>query len=233
MAKKLLRVVLVDINEEIVEAWQNVFGHEPGVAIVHGSMLDQEVDAWVTPTNARGSMDGGLDAVIAGHIKGIAKKVKTAITKEYSGFMPVGAATCVETGLDSPRFLISVPTMVGSSDDVSETSNAALACAAAFQAVHLQNRQESGSILSVAMSGLGSNTGQLPPDACAGLMWAGYRLFREYRFRDFASLRAALMGQLADLVPLFAQERRQYNLPDLEEMEPEERPYTRTAEDED
>jgi hypothetical protein len=33
-------------------------------------------------------------------------------------------------------------------------------------------------------------------EVCADLMWTGYRLFRDYEFRDFAGLRAALQGQM-------------------------------------
>src|SRR5262245_26777073 len=95
MSIDALRVVLVDINDEVVREWRNVFSGEPGAEVVLGSMLEQQVDAWVTPTNAQGQMDGGLDAVIAGHIKGIQKKVKKAIKDEFDGFLPVGAATCV------------------------------------------------------------------------------------------------------------------------------------------
>lgn len=227
MSLSHLRVVLVDVNPDIVEAWQTAFADSPEVELLHGSMLDQSVNAWVTPTNARGSMDGGLDAVIKSHFgSAIEKRVKAEISHHYQGFLPVGSATCVPTGASSPRFLISTPTMVASSENVSETVNVALACAAAFQAVHLQNAREPGSIDSVALPGLGASTGQVPVDTCAGLMWAGYQLFQEYRFRDFATMKAVLMEQLADLTPLFAQERRKYMLPDAIIVESEPAPWT-------
>ena len=72
---------------------------------------------------------------------------------QYGGAMPVGHATCVATGRPQPRFLISTPTMVESSEDVSDTMNVALAAGAALQAVHLQNRAQPGSITSVALPG--------------------------------------------------------------------------------
>ncbi|CAM5466701.1 hypothetical protein SAVIM40S_01978 [Streptomyces avidinii] len=59
-----LRVVLTDVNERVVEAWRAAFADTPGIEIRRGSILDQDVDAWVTPTNSRGRMDGGADAVI-------------------------------------------------------------------------------------------------------------------------------------------------------------------------
>ena len=100
-----------------------------------------------------------------------------------------------------PRYLISTPTMHGSSEDISDTLNVALACAAAFQAVHQQNAREPGSIRSVALPGLGANTGKVPVEICADLMWTAYSLFREHVFADFVVMRAALEAQLGDLGP--------------------------------
>ena len=199
----LVKVVLVDINPKMIAAWQATFEENPEVDIVSGSMLEQHVSAWVSPTNSAGSMDGGLDAVIKGHLgTSIEKSLKKAITKEYGGNLPVGHAVCTSTGKQQPRYLISTPTMVASSEDVSDTLNVALAGAAALQAVNRQNEREPGSIRSVALPGLGANTGRVPVEICADLMWTGYNLFRERSFDSFAELRTALTEQLGDLTPM-------------------------------
>lgn len=198
----LVKVVLVDINPKMVEAWRSAFEENPEVEILQGSMLDQTVSAWVSPTNARGSMDGGLDAIIKKQLGAqIEGKVQKEIARLFGGFMPVGHATCVPTGQERPKFLISTPTMGASSEDVSDTLNVALACAAAFQAVHMQNAREPGSIRGVALPGLGANTGKVPVEICADLMWTGYNLFREQEFTDFGAMRAALEEQLGELDP--------------------------------
>jgi O-acetyl-ADP-ribose deacetylase (regulator of RNase III) len=198
----LVRVILVDVNPKMVAAWRSTFEENPEVDVVSGSMLDQQVTAWVSPTNAKGSMDGGLDAVIK---KRLGVKIEVAVQKEiarlHGGSMPVGHATCVETGVDMPRFLISTPTMAASSEDVSDTLNVALACSAAFQAVHMQNAKLPGSVRAIALPGLGANTGKVPVEICADLMWTAYNLFREREFTDFASLRKALEEELGDLGP--------------------------------
>src|SRR3954447_3511394 len=94
-----VRVVLVDINPKMIAAWKATFEENPEVDIVNGSMLDQQVSAWVSPTNAKGSMDGGLDAVIKKHFGGaIEKSVQKEIARLYKGTMPVGHAVAVETG---------------------------------------------------------------------------------------------------------------------------------------
>ena len=131
-------------------------------------MLDQKVSAWVSPTNSHGNMDGGLDAIIKNNLgQKIEQSVKQEIAKRFGAILPVGHATCVPTGRPSPRFLISTPTMVKSSEDISDSLNVALACAAALQAVHMQNAKEPGSIQSVALPGLGANTGRVPVEICA------------------------------------------------------------------
>jgi O-acetyl-ADP-ribose deacetylase (regulator of RNase III) len=197
----MIKVVLVDVNPKMIAAWRHTFEENSEVEILHGSMLDQQVSAWVSPTNAAGRMDGGLDLVIKNYLGNqIEHKLQAAIKSTFHGAMPVGHATCLPTGKPLPRFLISTPTMVGSSDDISDTLNVALACAAAFQAVHMQNAREP-SIRSVALPGLGAATGRVPVEICADLMWTAYDLFRERQFSDFGEMRKALEAILGELGP--------------------------------
>jgi len=231
-----VRIVLVDINAKMVKAWRATFEENPEVEIVEGSMLDQRVNAWVTPTNARGSMDGGLDAVIKNHLgQQIEHRVQAEIARLYGGHMPVGHATCVLTGRKLPEFLISTPTMVASAEDVSDTMNVALACAAAFQVVHMQNTLQPGSIQSVALPGLGANTGQVPVEICADLMWSGYSLFRRRGFAGFQQMREALQAELGDLSPGTLPTPGPIELPDNDAFappkpEPSAPPSAKTAE---
>ncbi|WP_234318326.1 ADP-ribosyltransferase domain-containing protein [Streptomyces sp. NRRL S-244] len=203
-----LRVVLTDVNERVVEAWRAAFADTPGIEIRRGSILDEDVDAWVTPTNSRGRMDGGVDAAIKRHLgSGIQLRVQRAIRDRFAGALPVGSAVCVPSGATVPRYLISTPTMVGSSQNVSATLNVALACAAAFQAVHRQNRQAPGSIRSVALVGMGAQTGRVPARVCANLMWTGYTLFHDHWFEDDDKLRATIVTQLGGIENAPVEER--------------------------
>lgn len=194
------QVILVDINPKMVAAWKEVFAEHPEVLIVHGSMTDQATSAWVTPTNAKAQMDGGLDGVIKKFLgPTIQTKVQSEVAKRYQGTMPLGYATCVATGASKPKWLISTPTMVGRSDDVSDTLNVALACAAAFQMVRMQNAAAPGSIGSVALPGLGANTGKVPVEICADLMWTAYNLVSNKDFVGFHDMRVALEAELGAL----------------------------------
>ncbi|GAA4236703.1 O-acetyl-ADP-ribose deacetylase (regulator of RNase III) [Streptosporangium album] len=198
--KPLLKVVLVDINAKVVQSWRAAFADTPEVEIHKGSILARHVDAWVSPTNSRGRMDGGVDAVIKRHLgAGIQLRVQRAIRDQFEGSLPVGSAVCVPSGATNPKFLISTPTMVQSVQNVSETLNVALACAAAFQAIHMQNEKEPGSIESVALVGMGMATGRVPPRVCANLMWTGYTLFNDYYFQDYDDLQKTIREQLDDI----------------------------------
>ncbi|MFJ8918448.1 macro domain-containing protein [Streptomyces sp. NPDC102415] len=203
-----VRVVLTDLSSGVVEAWRAAFADTPEVEIRKGSILDETVDAWVSPTNSRGRMDGGTDAAIKRHLgAGIQLRVQRAIRDGFGGSLPVGSAVCVPSGAVNPKFLIPTPTMEGSSQNVSETLNVALACAAAFQAIHRQNREAPGSIGSVALVGMGARTGRVPARVCANLMWTGYTLFNDHRFEDFDDLRSTIVAQLDDLEAAPATER--------------------------
>ncbi|MDI9889465.1 macro domain-containing protein [Streptomyces sp. HNM0645] len=196
----LLGVVLTDVNKAVVEAWRAAFADTPGIEVRQGSILDEDVDAWVSPTNSRGRMDGGVDAAVKRHLgAGIQLRVQRAIRSGFDGALPVGSAVCVPSGAVTPRFLISTPTMESSSQNVSETLNVALACAAAFQAVHQQNKKAPGSIRSVALVGMGARTGRVPARVCANLMWTGYTLFRDCSFDDYDELRNTIVAQLDDI----------------------------------
>ncbi len=214
--KPVLNVVLVDVNAAVVRAWRAAFADTPEVEITHGSMLAQTVDAWVTPTNSSGQMDGGLDAVIKRFLGSqIERRVQAEIGKRFNGSMPIGAATCVSTDAELPKYLISAPTMVTSSENVSNTFNVALACAAAFQAIHQQNARIPASITSVAIPGLGAATGRVPPRVCANLMWTGYTLFNDHDFHNFDSLRETLDEQLGAIGPRLERDRVRVKPPEM------------------
>ncbi|MBT1182923.1 Appr-1-p processing protein [Streptomyces sp. CJ_13] len=199
-ARAPLAVVLTDIDTEVVRAWRAAFADTPGIEIREGSILDEDVDAWVSPTNSRGLMDGGVDAAVKRYLgAGIQLRVQRAIRDRFAGRLPVGSAVCVPSGAVRPKFLISTPTMETSSENVSETLNVALACAAAFQAVHRQNAEAPGSIESVALVGMGARTGRVPARVCANLMWTGYTLFNDYSFDDYDELRDTITAQLDDI----------------------------------
>src|SRR6185503_11031764 len=111
--------------------------------------------------------------------------------------MPVGYATCVPTGREKPRWLVSTPTMVGEAQPIRNTLHVALACCAAFQAVTMHNEKHAAPIGSIALPGLGAGTGRVPVEACAELMWTAYRLFTHHSFDDFVTMCTTLEAETA------------------------------------
>jgi O-acetyl-ADP-ribose deacetylase (regulator of RNase III) len=199
-----LQVTLVDLSPRMVNAWKQSFEANPEVMVVQGSMLDQRLDAWTTPTNTHVRMDGGLDAAIAGHLDGIETEAQRTVRDRFGGKLPVGCAAVTPTGHDVPRYLISTPTMHGNNEDVSATMNVALACVAALQAVRQHNRERGQQdIYTIALPGLGAGTGQVPPEIAADLMWTAYDLMKGRDFADFSAARTALAHELGepDVIP--------------------------------
>lgn len=203
------KIILVDVNPKMVEAWRSTFEENPDVSIVQGSLLDQKVSAWVSPGNSRGQMGGGVDRLIRQHLGDrIQTKLQKEIQRLYLGVVPIGCAVCVPTDTTNPKYLISTPIMGPTSDNIGDTVNVALACAAALQAAHLQNKRDPNSIDTLAIPGLGTNAGGVPVEICADLMWSACELFKGREFADFVSLRAALEQQFGDLGTMTGQARR-------------------------
>ena len=192
-------LTLVDVNPRLVAAWQSAFADYPEVNVVCDSILRQPADAWVTPTNARGSMDGGVDAVMKRYFgAGVEARVKREIRSEYAGHLPVGGAVCVTTeglytppGGGRPRYLISAATMSGSSEDVSYTYNAAWAFSAAVRSARACcARDDEPTIRSIAVPGLGTSTGRLGCRESARQTRVAYDLLREGVLDTFESWEA-------------------------------------------
>jgi len=154
-----LEVVLCDTNLAIVRAWRQAFkGLE--VSVESCDFFDVEVDAYVSPANSYGYMDGGFDRALRYRLPSVQQFVQQAT----GGYLPVGAAVVIATQDPYVPFLISAPTMV-TPCDVSMTDNAYLATKAALQVA-----LEHGEIGSVAFPGMATGIGAMDPGAAANQM---------------------------------------------------------------
>lgn len=224
----LLSLTLVDINPRLVAAWQIAFADAPEVAVVHGSLLQQRADVWVTPTNGRARMDGGVDALLVRHLgSALQARVQREVAQQFGGRLRVGCAAAVPTlGLRAPRtgaqprHVISTATMGRSSEDVSRSDNAAWAFAAALHvattlAAPPSSADDAGAsdgdgiidtthlVRSLAVPGLGTSTGRMSARDAAEQMRFTYELFRgrSHGFADFDELHAALSDHLGTAPP--------------------------------
>lgn len=199
----MTQIKLIDISPFVVQALESAFDDHPEVTVIQGDITEQDVDVWVTPTNSKGHMSGGVDLAIRNKLgPEIQVRIQDAIQDVYEGLLPVGRAVIVNAPTHShetPRWVVATPSMVGESDDLRRTKNTALACAAAFQAIYYANDKHGAEIDSIAIPGLGSGTGKISPEVCADLMLVGYRLFLRKRYDSFDEMLEHLHEELGEV----------------------------------
>lgn len=171
------RIVLVDLSQPIVLAWQKEFGETHGVEIRHGSIFEAGCDTIVSPGNSFGFMDGGIDRAITDFFgQSLQERVQQRIRNEFCGELLVGCAFITETGHREIRRVIVAPTMRVPMV-LRESVNPYLATRAALLVV----RQHGGwphltlngpPVRSIAFSGMGTGVGGILPEICARQMRA-------------------------------------------------------------
>ncbi len=169
-----LRVSLGDRNADIAQALASAFAAVAAVEVVEGNLLDLSCDAIVSPANSFGDMGGGIDKAIDDFHQGEAqRRVMAAIAEQFFGELPVGVALVVELAARRFPFIVAAPTMrvPGS---VADSINAYLAMRAALVAVLRHNAAGGRSIRSLAVPGLGTGVGGMPPAEAAEQMRAAY-----------------------------------------------------------
>ena len=170
-----LRIELVDLDSDLVQAWQESFASIRQVYPYQGSILDVSTDAIVSPANSFGFMDGGLDLHLSQHFGWhIEDRVREVLFEHYDGELPVGQAIIVPTDHEQVPWLVSAPTMrVPMSVD--DTANAYLAFRGVLRAIREHNAAHPQKpITSVACAGLGTGTGFMPAERCAKQMRHAY-----------------------------------------------------------
>jgi O-acetyl-ADP-ribose deacetylase (regulator of RNase III) len=190
-----MNVVLVDLMQELCEAWSVAFAGTDNVKVHHSRFerLIGTFDCFVSPANSFGLMDGGIDLPIIQYF-GIAlqHRVQEEIWRVYRGEQPVG--TCLIVPTNDPRcpWLAHCPTM-GLPADVSKTSNAYAAFVAALTTA------EAHGIQTLACPGLGTLTGRMPTGVAAAQMryaydvWSGE--FTPARWTDMPERMSRSLGR--------------------------------------
>lgn len=196
-----IELVLFDHNINLVRAWGKHFAAWPEVKIVHTKLQDLEsVDAVVAAGNSYAMMDGELDLVMAEHWPGLQNKVFDALAKR-GGYAPVGSAFVTEPAKPGQPYCVYAPTMRRPMNLAGITTNVFDATWAALWAIHNYDEAKRWKL---AMPGLGSGAGHVPPETVAALMCEAWRMFRarnamligkEAALRREASLMRAVEGK--------------------------------------
>ncbi len=170
-----MKIILTSIDRRLLEAWKRFCGDLDNVTIYHGSILDLECDAVVSPANSFGFMDGGIDALYTKHFgKDVQKKVQDLIKIKHQGELLVGSADIVATENQRIPFLIAAPTMRVPMI-LKDSVNPYLAARAVFLLIKYGNfsvephlgKPINEFVQSVAFPGLGTGVGQVGPNTCA------------------------------------------------------------------
>ncbi len=168
--------------------------------ILHHDGNGHQADAFLSPANTIGNMDGGIDRIYADHFKwpyGRPYKdvspLQEAIDLKYGQFkqLPIGEALLVpvsykenhdlslkyaqETKIEvtpSVRYLIAAPTMVRPEEIEKGSLIVYQAALAAFRV--WRECAESHSIYTLATPTFGTGFGNVPPIIAARQMWAAF-----------------------------------------------------------
>jgi len=157
----------VDIQADVVNAWHQVFDDISAIHISQDSIFNHPADALVSPANSYGYMNGGIDFLISKNLGWhIEKELQAKIRNRHFGELLVGQAEILPTGSDMFPYLISAPTMRNPMS-ITYSPNVYLAMRAIL-IMALHGRFEDGTPVSdkvqhIALPGLGTGVGQMPP----------------------------------------------------------------------
>jgi O-acetyl-ADP-ribose deacetylase (regulator of RNase III) len=171
---KTIELWLVDMNHELVRAWQKAFGDFDEVHIECENILDIAENTIVSPANSYGYMDGGIDLAYTDYF-GLKpqEEIQKKISLRPEGYLPVGSAVLVVTGDNKIPYLISAPTML--SPGPVDSSNAFFAMSAILQVAHKNNHI----VQKVFCPGLATGIGRVPYVQAAGEMAHAYGKWRQ------------------------------------------------------
>lgn len=195
-----MRITLAATDPDLVHAWRELCGGLAEVSVHHGSILDLDVDAVVSPANSFGFMEAGLNMVyrrsFGGHVQ---ERLQALLRAQHDGELPVGHAEIIAIDHPRIRWLIAAPTMRVPMS-VAGTVNPFLAARAVLRLVK-QGHFAPGSggeghvshaVTSLALPGLGTGTGGVSPRVCAAQVRAAIEEVLLGRVTRFPDLRAAL-----------------------------------------
>jgi O-acetyl-ADP-ribose deacetylase (regulator of RNase III) len=164
----------------MIAAWRRYFSDDSGIKIANQNILTLNVDALAVPANSFGFTDGGVDMAISREVFDwrLQDTLHAQIEREHGGELLVGQALVMPTGSGRFRYVVVAPTMRVPTD-VGGTVNAYLAMRAVLRTVEAHNRAmratPADQIRALALPGLGTGTGGMPPERAAYQMWMAYR----------------------------------------------------------
>merc|ERR1739838_10096 len=91
--EKMFKLVLVDLQGELCQEFENTFNGLENVEIVNGRFEDVDYDCVVSAANSFGLMDGGVDgAITMRYGTQLEDRVQEVIIRDFHGEQPVGTS---------------------------------------------------------------------------------------------------------------------------------------------
>lgn len=169
-----MKLLLVDTNRRVTDAWQILFREEPDVEVYCDKFQAiTKYDAIVSPANSFGIMDGGFDLALKNYFGvNLVARVQNHIKNWFFGEQPVGTSFITETLNEQHPYLVHAPTM-RTPGSIVGTNNVYFAMLSILQSVKHHNKIET-----LLCPGLGALAGGLSGPECAEQMYAAYINFR-------------------------------------------------------
>ncbi len=186
---KVMKYNIIYRDELLGNAFKKQFYEAFNVEITKGDITQISIDAVVSPSNSFGFMDGGLDYELSEKFGwDLQKQLQNEIQLLPMGELLVGQALVIPTGDAQIPYLISAPTMrIPMSFNIATSVNAYLAMKAI-----LVTARSHPDIQSVAIPGLCTGVGKMPPKIAARQMYMAYlevELGNRPSFEDFDEAR--------------------------------------------
>lgn len=163
-----MRLTLVDADADVANAIRLAFATRREVTVLHGDLISVAENTVVSPANAYGLMDGGIDAAYAAAIPRVQDLVRDAIACRPEGYLPLGAALLVAVQHARIQYVLATTTTpfveAVTSDNAYRAMRALLRVAAA----------NPDRVRSVYCPGLCTGIGMVPPDEAARAMASAY-----------------------------------------------------------
>ncbi|MCL4872397.1 MAG: macro domain-containing protein [Anaerolineae bacterium] len=170
-----MKVILADLQIQVVNAWRQAFQEYHNIEIHHGSIFDVSCHAIVSPANSFGFMDGGIDMAISRHFGWhVQERVQEVIRNKHHGELLVGDADIVATDDAKIPYVIAAPTMRVPMILEHTSVNIYLATRAVLLLMKFGTFSD-GTVINtvvqqVAIPGMGTGVGRFPPAICAKQM---------------------------------------------------------------
>ena len=180
-----LDITLCALQADLQEAFASLEAAFPFVRLHRGSIFDINADAYVSPANSFGFMNGGIDALYVRHFgPDVETNVQNQILRNFQGELLVGQALVAETKTSHVPYLIAAPTMRVPISLGPETIAPFLAMRAILLLLregHISDGANAGApikdhIRHIACPGLGTGIGSVPAAVCAAQIEAALKL---------------------------------------------------------